>query len=277
MSDTGSRLMQSSQKASQKDVDRKLVRGAEPDFRVDRDTTFSSRVRKEVLRRAGEGLLHDGTDVTHPVYHTTSLAVKRAMDIVGSFFGLLVLSPVLLVIALLVRLTSRGPVFFIQDRVGLHGAWVKTLKFRTMVVDAESRLQEVINSDPKARAEYDRYHKLQHDPRITSIGRFLRKHSLDELPQLINVLAGSMSLVGPRGYLPTEIMQLADTDRIIQIIQVKPGITGFWQVGGRSNVPFDERLDMDVFYIRHWSLGMDLYLLVNTVWILFFGRGHGAS
>lgn len=277
MDETGSTNTKPDHSATRMDVERKLVTGAEPESMNDPRVEYSSRLKREILKRAGEGLLHEGEDLTHPVFHRGALFCKRAIDIVGSVFALVLLSPVWISVAILIKLTSRGPVFFVQDRVGQRGKWVRTLKFRTMVLEADKRLEELLEKDEDARKEYDHFHKLQKDPRITPIGEFLRKHSLDELPQFVNVLAGSMSLVGPRGYLPFEVMKLSDTERMIQIVQVKPGLTGFWQVGGRSNVSFEERLDMDVFYIQNWSLGMDLYLLVNTVWIVLFGRGTGAS
>lgn len=259
------------------DVEHMLVRGAEPAIQHPIDYKYTSRLKHEILKRAGEGLLHDGTDATHPVFHRGALFVKRTVDIIGSFCAVVLLAPVWIILAIAIKLSSKGPVFFVQDRVGQRGQWVRTLKFRTMVLDADRKLEELLASDPEARKEYEHYHKLKSDPRVTRIGEFLRKHSLDELPQFLNVLAGSMSLVGPRGYLPSEVLKMKDTNRMIQIVQVKPGITGFWQVGGRSNVSFEERLDMDVFYIKHWSLGMDFYLLINTVWIVLFGRGWGAS
>ncbi len=259
------------------DVDRKLVQGAEPSINHDGDFTYTSRLKREILKRAGEGLLHEGENVTHPVYHRGALFAKRMIDIVGSLFAIVALSPLWVGLIVIIKLTSKGPVFFVQDRVGQQGKWVRTLKFRTMILNADAKLQELLEADLELRLEYEQFHKLQNDPRITPIGNFLRRHSLDELPQFLNVLGGKMSLVGPRGYLPFEVMKMKDTERMLHVVQVKPGVTGFWQVGGRSNVPFDERLDMDVFYIQNWSLGMDFYLLVNTVWIVVFGRGAGAS
>lgn len=262
---------------SRVDADEKLVRGAERSVDTKPKDSHSDRVRRELVRRAGEGLLRNGKDATHPIYNRRAIIIKRMLDVVGSVFGIVVLAPVWITVAILVKLTSRGPVFFSQYRMGLNGNWVRTLKFRTMVVDADDKLKEVLAADPDLRKEYEQFHKMEKDPRITPIGSFLRRHSLDELPQLLSVFTGQTSLVGPRGYLAFEVMKMPDTERLIQIVQVKPGLTGFWQVGGRSNVPFDERLDMEVFYIQNWSLGMDAYLLINTVWILLVGRGAGAS
>ena len=233
---------------------------------------------RAMIRLAGEGLLlKAGPDIHEQVHNQWAQRIKRVIDVVGALAGILLLSPILITAALAIKLTSEGPVFFAQERLGRNGIWFKALKFRTMYPDAEAKLQELLRNDPALRDEYNRYHKLSRDPRVTSIGRFLRKTSLDELPQLFNVLRGEMSLVGPRAYLPFEVLEMNGTERILQILQVKPGITGFWQVGGRNTVSFEERLDMEVFYVHNWSVGMDLYLLVNTVWVLGFSRGFGAS
>ena len=233
---------------------------------------------ESLIAQAGaEHLRLHGDDVYARVYSPSLRRAKRAFDLVGALLGLLVFAPVLLLAALWVQLSSPGPVIFRQERLGQNGRWFHALKFRTMYADAEVRLQEMLAADPALRVEYQKYHKLANDPRVTPAGRFLRKHSLDELPQILNVLRGDMSLVGPRAYLPFEVPDMSDSERILVILQVKPGITGFWQVGGRNNVSFDERLDMDVFYVKQWSLGMDLYIVLNTAWLMLFSRGYGAS
>lgn len=237
----------------------------------------AARVREMVIRRAGHGLLKDDLGSDHPAADRNAALIKRATDIVGALVGLILLSPLWLTIAVLIKLSSRGPILYSQYRLGENGRWFPMFKFRTMVVNAEERLKEVLASDPDAKREFDRYHKLKNDPRVTRIGRMLRRTSLDELPQLLNILIGHMSLVGPRGYMAFEVVKMPETDRILKILSVKPGLTGFWQVGGRSDVDFDERLDMDVFYIQNWSLGMDMYLLANTIWIVLFGKGVGAA
>ncbi len=257
-------------------VDKKLLQGAGFGGVV-AGRGRATRVRSMVIRRAGHGLLRDDIAGTHPAADRRAALIKRATDVTLSVTAIVVLMPLWLTLAVLVKLTSSGPILYTQYRLGQEGSWFPMFKFRSMVVDADARLRELLASDEDARREFDRYHKLANDPRVTLVGRFMRKTSLDELPQLLNILAGHMSFVGPRGYLPFEVLKMDETDRILKILSVKPGLTGFWQVGGRSNVDFDERLDMDVFYIQNWSFGMDMYLLVNTFWIVLFGRGVGAS
>lgn len=206
--------------------------------------------------------------------------IKRAVDIAGSSLGLLVLFPVLLVVSALVKLTSRGPVLFRQARVGQHGRNFTFLKFRSMYRNSDCRPhQEYVSrfiagkarmkesADGKASA-----YKLVDDPRVTPFGRFLRKTSLDELPQLLNVLSGEMSLVGPRPPLPYEFVCYGTWHRR-RIAEVKPGITGLWQVSGRSRTSFDEMVRLDLRYARKWSLSLDLKILLKTPAAVLFGDG----
>jgi len=155
--------------------------------------------------------------------------------------------------------------------MGRDGKLFSCLKFRTMVLDAEAVLQRMLEEDGRLREEYLRYHKLRHDPRITRVGRFLRKTSLDELPQVWNVLRGEMSLVGPRPYLPRESLDIG----VIQseILRVPPGITGLWQVNGRNQTSFSERVQLDAYYVRNWSVWLDLVLLARTARTVILGRG----
>ena len=184
--------------------------------------------------------------------------------------GLFVL-PLIAMLALLVRLESRGSVFYAGKRMGRDGKLFSCLKFRTMVPDAEDLLEKVLAENQEAREEYLAYHKLRDDPCVTRVGRFLRKTSLDELPQLWNVLRGEMSLVGPRPYLPRESTDIGMTKS--EILRVTPGITGPWQVAGRNHATFAERVQMDVSYVSDWSVWLDLALLLRTVSVLVFGRG----
>jgi lipopolysaccharide/colanic/teichoic acid biosynthesis glycosyltransferase len=172
---------------------------------------------------------------------------------------------------LLVRLESRGPIFYKDWRMGRDGELFSCVKFRTMVPDAEDRLQMLLAENEEAREEYLMYHKLRDDPRVTRVGRFLRKTSLDELPQLWNVLRGEMSLVGPRPYLPRESNDIGVTQG--EILRVTPGITGPWQVTGRGHASFTERVEMDVSYVSDWSVWLDLVLLFRTVGSLLLSRG----
>ena len=197
--------------------------------------------------------------------------LKRTVDITASATALLLLSPVFLVTSLAIRKDSDGPAMFTQKRIGKDGKLFEIYKFRTMVPDADKKLFELLDKDEKAREEYKVNKKLKHDPRITKVGNFLRKTSIDELPQLINVLKGDMSLVGPRPYLPREIDDMGsyyDT-----IIESKPGITGLWQVSGRSNTTFEERLHFDKEYNEKKSFTYDMGLLVKTVGSVVKGDG----
>jgi exopolysaccharide biosynthesis polyprenyl glycosylphosphotransferase len=196
---------------------------------------------------------------------------KRLMDLAFTLLGGIFVLPVLGVLALLVKLDSKGPVFYRQPRLGHDGSRFLAVKFRTMHGDGEKRLAEVLAQNPKLRAEYEQFHKLSKDPRVTRIGRVLRKYSFDELPQLWNVLMGEMSLVGPRPYLEREIPEMNHQERII--LRATPGITGMWQVSERNATTFEERVKMDVHYVRNWSPWLDLYLLARTFSVVLGGTG----
>lgn len=196
---------------------------------------------------------------------------KRLMDLVLAVLICIPLAPILLLLTLLVRLDSKGGALYQQRRLGADGVRFSALKFRTMYTDADRRLKELLATNPKMRAEYEEFHKLTNDPRVTRIGRFLRKYSLDELPQLLNVLLGDMSLVGPRPYLEREIPDMDQKEAII--LRVKPGITGIWQVTWRNESTFEQRLQLDVEYVRNWSPWLDLYVLARTVPVVLGGTG----
>jgi exopolysaccharide biosynthesis polyprenyl glycosylphosphotransferase len=192
---------------------------------------------------------------------------KRLLDIVGSGFLLVALFPVMLTIAICVRLTSPGPVVFRQRRVGLRGRTFEFLKFRSMYMDAEQRLNELVSKNEKDGPIF----KIRDDPRVTPVGKFLRKYSLDELPQLINVLRGDMSLVGPRPPLPREVEKYDDIS--FERLCVTPGISCLWQVCGRSDVSFKDWVEMDRFYIEHMSFWLDLKILLLTIPAVMKGSG----
>ena len=181
---------------------------------------------------------------------------KRCLDLVLSAVGSLVAVPVLVILAVWVRLSSPGPVFYRQARLGRGGKGFHVVKFRTMAVNASELLEQYLAKDPELRAEWERDHKLRNDPRVTSAGRFLRLTSLDELPQLWNVLKGEMSLVGPRPIVHAEIVKYGECYR--SYVRVPGGITGLWQVSGRSNTTYEERVRFDEYYIQNWSVWMDL-------------------
>ena len=213
---------------------------------------------------------------------------KRVVDVVGAIVALILFSPVYLVIAIAVKLDSKGPVFYVHERVTQKGQLFKMIKFRSMKLEystgakyggeqAEKYLKEVLN-DPKRQAEFKKFYKLTDDPRVTKVGKFLRKTSLDELPQFWNVLMGSMSLVGPRAYLANELltqMEVYPTIKpdIKKLLTAKPGITGPWQIGGRSSIAFDERVAMDATYAMRRSIVYDIKILIKTPIAVILGRG----
>lgn len=199
-----------------------------------------------------------------------STGMKRIFDLVGSACLILLLMPVLVPLAIAIMLEG-GPAMFSQDRIGYGGRRFRCYKFRTMVVDAEARLQSVLDSNPEMRIEWERAHKLRNDPRVTRVGRLLRKTSLDELPQLFNVFKGDMSLVGPRPILPNEIDRYGS--RLSYYTTVRPGMTGLWQVSGRASTAFVRRIALDIFYVKNRSLWMDLRILLMTVRVVLTGRG----
>jgi exopolysaccharide biosynthesis polyprenyl glycosylphosphotransferase len=212
----------------------------------------------------GLTLLH----VDHPQLDGGKQALKTVFDKVVALAGIMMLTPLFAMIMLAVKLDDRGPVFFRQTRVGKNGHHFSVWKFRTMVVDAERRKSELAAQNEGAGALF----KMRKDPRVTRAGNWLRRYSLDELPQLFNVLIGDMSLVGPRPALPVETAQYGNHMR--RRLVVKPGITGLWQVNGRSDLAWDEAVRLDVRYVENWSLGLDLHILWKT-WAAVFG-GHGA-
>ncbi len=205
-----------------------------------------------------------------------SLTAKRAVDIVFSLVVIVLGLPFYALIAALIKITSEGPVLFVQDRVGKDGRPFKFFKFRTMLVDcsdAQHRnfAEDFINGRLMHDEENGRVFKLKNDPRVTAIGRFLRRTSLDELPQFLNVLRGEMTLVGPRPPLAYELAHYKEWHR--GRLAVKPGLTGLWQVSGRSTVPFDEMVMLDLYYIENWSLALDMKIILRTVPVMVFGLG----
>ncbi len=188
--------------------------------------------------------------------------MKRTFDIICSLSAILFLSPLFGLIMALIRLDSQGPIFFGHKRLGKSGRHFTCYKFRTMLPNAQEILDELLENDPEARAQWDKDFKLKDDPRITKIGHFLRKTSLDELPQIWNVLKGDMSLVGPRPIVDEEVERYRDKSRYF--FRVTPGITGLWQVSGRNDVDYDERVILDEYYAKNWSLWLDIELLMRT-------------
>ena len=193
--------------------------------------------------------------------------MKSLMDYVFTIPALLLLSPLFIAIAIAVKLDSPGPVFHRRKVLGVNGREFYAWKFRTMVVDGD----KLIEADPALKAELEANYKLKDDPRVTRLGHFLRKWSLDELPQLFNILAGDMSLVGPRMITCPELGKYDQWD--INLLTVRPGITGLWQVSGRSDVSYEQRVSYDMYYVRNWSIWLDLQLLFQTIPAVLKKRG----
>jgi Undecaprenyl-phosphate galactose phosphotransferase WbaP len=196
---------------------------------------------------------------------------KRILDLSLSAFALVVFAPVLVAIAIAIKLDSKGPVLFGHLRIGRNGRAFKALKFRTMVMNGPEVLEKVLARNADAREEWARDHKLKNDPRVTRVGRFLRKTSLDELPQLWNVLMSEMSLVGPRPIVEEEIAKYGNSYSLYT--RVKGGVTGLWQVSGRNDVSYEERVKLDSFYVRNWSVWLDLCILYKTIGTVLFRSG----
>lgn len=216
------------------------------------------------------------TEIKKSCYY---LFAKRTVDIISSIFLLILFSPIIVIIAIVIKLDSKGPILAdTPQRVGKNGKLFKMYKFRSMVENAH----EILRDNPQYSKLYDAYkrgsYKLKDDPRITEVGRFIRKHSLDEIPQVLNILKGEMSLVGPRAYYPDELKnqqkKYPHTINAVKVVlSVKPGVTGFWQVSGRSEINFDKRIKMDASYVRRRSLLYDFWIILQTPWAMVTGRG----
>ena len=196
---------------------------------------------------------------------------KRIFDVIIASITLIVFLPLFAFVVLLLKLTDPGPVVFRHIRVGQGGRRFACFKFRSMVLDSDNVLKTLLESDPAARKEWDRTQKLANDPRITPVGKFLRQSSLDELPQLINVIRGDMSLVGPRPIVPSELTRYGD--KLSLYLLARPGITGIWQVSGRNDCGYDRRIEMDANYVRNWRFSTDFVILLRTLGAVLAQRG----
>ena len=189
---------------------------------------------------------------------------KKLIDIIGGIVGVILLIPIIIIVYITNKvLKEKGPIFYVQDRIGKDGKIFKMYKFRSMVVGADEKLEKYLQENREAEEEYRIYKKLKDDPRITKVGEFLRKTSLDEFPQFINVLKGDMSLVGPRPYLPREKEEMGEFFKYI--VSQKPGLTGYWQVAGRNDVTFEDRLKMDMNYYHKSNIWIDIKLILKTI------------
>ena len=234
------------------------------------------------IPRTGD-LISTGVEIEN-IGKTLSLAIRKNLhkpwnvftktivEYVMTIILFVLMLPLFLGISVAIMIDSPGSVFFMQDRFGKKAKKIKVIKFRSMHTDSDSRLDNYLRSNPKARLEWEQYKKLKScDPRVTRVGKFLRKYSLDELPQLLNILKGDMSLVGPRPYIMEELKEMESLKSVI--LQVKPGITGLWQTSGRSSIPFQERIKIDEYYIRNWSLWLDIIILLKTFRVTTSGSG----
>ncbi len=212
-----------------------------------------------------------GFATTHNLTKWYNIAVKTLLDHFILLLAGLVLLPFICVIALLVKISSPGPAFYGHERIGRAGKKIRVWKFRSMEINADEKLKKVLDENPEYRKEWNESFKLTNDPRVTPIGRFLRKSSLDELPQLFNVLKGDMSFIGPRPVTDDEILKYGENFNYI--FSVKPGLSGMWQVSGRSDTDYAERVAFDSYYIQNWSIWLDLWLIFKTIGVVLTGKG----
>ncbi|CUS78047.1 sugar transferase [Candidatus Kryptobacter tengchongensis] len=206
-----------------------------------------------------------------PLDNPIAQGVKRLLDLILVVSTIPIWLPIIGIIALLIWLKDKHAPFYIHKRIGKGGKLISVIKFRTMIHNAESVLKDYLSKDPLLKAEWEQNFKLKNDPRVTIIGRWLRKSSLDELPQLFNVLKGDMSLVGPRPIVKEEVPRYGDVFNLY--IKVYPGITGLWQVSGRTDCNYSERVSMDAFYIKNWSILLDLLILIRTIIVVLKRKG----
>ena len=226
------------------------------------------------------GLLLARSDANAKRFNQVSLPrldrnfIKRLFDVGFSLLILILFSPVYLILALLIALGSPGPIFYVQERVGKNHKPFGCIKFRTMVINADEMLLELMETSPQLRQEFEDNFKLKQDPRITKIGRFLRLTSLDEFPQFWNVLKGDMSVVGPRPLVVEELPRYGCY--IDKILTIKPGITGLWQVSGRNDIPYDRRVQIDLYYAKFHNFWLDLWVIVKTIGVVVVPKNNGA-
>lgn len=200
-----------------------------------------------------------------------SLFAKRAFDIAIILFTLPLTLPVCLLTALFVKLTSPGPILYGHKRVGRNGKEFKCWKFRSMYINADQQLEKILAENPEMRKQWEKDRKLENDPRVTPFGKFIRKTSLDELPQLINIFVGQMSFVGPRPVMQDELERYGK--KADYILSVLPGLSGMWQTSGRSDTAYEDRVTLDAYYIQNWSIWLDIWILIKTVWVVLCGKG----
>jgi len=212
-----------------------------------------------------------GIDTSNKLRFGLNLKIKRFLGLVLVIFGGILVLPFILFIIIMIKISSPGPVLYKHKRLGKDGKYFYAYKFRSMVMDAENQLEKIIEKYPELKTEWENNHKLQNDPRITGIGRFLRRTSIDELPQLLNILKGEMYLVGPRPIVDDEVVKYGEDFN--RVFSIKPGLTGLWQVSGRSHADYHDRIAYDTYYIQNWSVWLDLWIIYKTIGVVLFRKG----
>lgn len=212
-----------------------------------------------------------GFSSTHNLTKKSKLFIKRMIDLILIIVSLPIVLPVCIILGLLVKLTSKGPVLYSHTRVGKNGKIIKCWKFRSMYKNSAEMLEKILKENPAMREEWERERKFVNDPRVTKFGKFLRKTSLDELPQLINILIGQMSFVGPRPVTTEELDKYGEYANYV--LSVTPGLSGMWQISGRSETGYEERIAYDTYYIQNWSVWLDIWIIIKTIWVVINGKG----
>jgi len=235
---------------------------------------ISGKVIRAIARRGFGPVLQGDRRISRSLQSLDGELFKRLFDILFSLSVLILFAPVYLLLAFLIALSSSGPIFYVQERVGKNHKRFYCLKFRTMVENADDILLEIIENSPHLRQEFEDNFKLKQDPRITGIGRFLRMTSLDEFPQFWNVLKGDMSVVGPRPLVEEELPRYGR--HINKILTIRPGITGLWQVSGRNDIPYPRRVQIDLYYANDKNLWMDMWIVFKTIGVVIFPKNNGA-
>jgi len=235
---------------------------------------ISGKVIRAIARRGFGPVLEGDRRISRSLQSLDGELFKRLFDILFSLSVLILFAPVYLLLAFLIALSSSGPIFYVQERVGKNHKRFYCLKFRTMVENADDILLEIMENSPHLRQEFEDNFKLKQDPRITGIGRFLRMTSLDEFPQFWNVLKGDMSVVGPRPLVEEELPRYGR--HINKILTIRPGITGLWQVSGRNDIPYPRRVQIDLYYANDKNLWMDMWIIFKTIGVVIFPKNNGA-
>jgi len=235
---------------------------------------LSGKRLRSFAKRGQEPLKPRGRPKGLPLHSLDRDLIKRLFDIMFSLLILILFSPVYLLLALLIASSSKGPVFYVQKRVGKNYKPFCCIKFRTMVTNADEMLLEMMAKSPQLRQEFEDNFKLKQDPRITKIGRFLRLTSLDEFPQFWNVLRGDMSVVGPRPLVVEELPRYGR--HIDKILTIRPGITGLWQVSGRNNIPYSRRVQIDLYYANFHNFWLDMWVIMKTIGVVIIPKNNGA-